>query len=334
MVNRNGVSGNGAAVIMGSRKSPLTSGYLLKGYRIEKTLGGGGFSLVYLATHLETRERVAIKEFLPSTQARRLPNGRVEPASVESARFFHHGIKRFFEEGSALARVHHPNIVRVTNFFRAHNTAYMVMQYEQGNDLRWYIKRHPRGLSEKFVRTVFPPLLEGLSELHRNGLLHLDIKPANIFLRPGGNPLLLDFGAAQHVRESAQPNSPQTLTFGFAPIEQHEKGVLGAFTDVYAMGASIYACLNGRPPPPAPERQIKDKYRPASVAFAHRYSAVLLETIDWCLELAPSKRPQTAVELLAALNQPPQDTPHPAPAGPWTYLARLGLRWPRAKSKT
>jgi hypothetical protein len=318
---------------MGVRKNPLSNGYLLKGYRIEKTLGGGGFSLVYLATNLETQERVAIKEFLPSMQARRLPNGRVEPASVESARFFHHGIKRFFEEGSALARVHHPNIVRVTNFFRAHNTAYMVMRYEEGNDLRWYIKRHPRGLSEKFIRTVFPPLLDGLEELHRNGLLHLDIKPANIFLRPGGNPLLLDFGAAQRACESGRPNGPQTLTFGFAPIEQHEKGALGAFTDLYAMGASMYACINGRPPPPAPERQAKDKYRRASVAFAHRYSAGLLETIDWCLEYAPSQRPQTVPELLNALKQPAMEPHGPAGIGPRSYLNRLGLRWPWPKPK-
>ncbi|MHB8415689.1 MAG: serine/threonine protein kinase, partial [Acidiferrobacteraceae bacterium] len=236
-------------------------------------------------------------------------------------------------EGSALARVHHPNIVRVTNFFRAHNTAYMVMRYEEGNDLRWYIKRHPKGLSEKFIRTVFPPLLDGLEELHRNGLLHLDIKPANIFLRPGGNPLLLDFGAAQRACESGHPNGPQTLTFGFAPIEQHEKRALGAFTDLYAMGASMYACINGRPPPPAPERKAKDKYRQASVAFAHRYSADLLKTIDWCLEFAPSQRPQTVPELLDALKRPVAEPPGPLGIGPRSYLNRLGLRWPWPKSK-
>src|SRR5712692_4334857 len=168
---------------MKNLKITLPSGYLIKGYRIEKTIGGGGFSFVYRATNLDAKELVAIKEFLPTSQAQRLDNGRVEPISEDTAATYRQGIKRFFDEASALAKVNHPNIVHVTNFFRANNTAYMVMPYEEGKDLRWYIKRHSRGLSEKFIRTVFPLLLHGLRELHNNQLLHLDIKPANILLR-------------------------------------------------------------------------------------------------------------------------------------------------------
>lgn len=313
---------------MALRKYPLNKGFLLRGYRIEKMLGGGGFSLVYLATNLETRERVAIKEFLPATQAKRLPNGRVEPVSEESARFFSHGIKRFFEEGSALARINHPNIVRVTNFFRAHNTVYMVMRYEEGKDLRWYIKRHTRGLSEKFIRTVFPPLLAGLAELHRNDLLHLDIKPANIFLRAGGNPLLLDFGAAQRAYVGPRGNGPHTLTVGFAPLEQHEKRELGAYTDLYAIGASMFACMSGHAPPPAPERVGNDRHRSAVRSFGRQYSRALLEAVDWCLEMDPRSRPQTVAELLTSLER---EAKPPASLLPWQYLSRL--RWPWAKTK-
>lgn len=318
------------------KKQPLPKGFLLRGYRIERTLGGGGFSLVYLATDLESREKVAIKEFLPGAQAQRLANGRVEP-SVDCARFFHHGIKRFFEEGSALARVHHPNIVHVTNFFRANNTVYMVMRYEEGRDLRWYIKRHRvRGLSEKFLRTVFPALLNGLAELHRNDLLHLDIKPANIFLRAGGNPLLLDFGAAQRACVGTRLNGPNTLTFGFAPLEQHEKREVGPWTDLYALGASMYACITGSAPPPAPDRETKDRYRPLARGTHRQYSRVLLEAVDWCLERDPAARPQSVDELLAAFSHRPSTTENLSGLlRPWEYLnERLGVLWGRSKIKS
>ncbi|MHB1565797.1 MAG: serine/threonine protein kinase [Acidiferrobacter sp.] len=303
--------------------SHLATGFVLKGYRIVRTLGGGGFSSVYLATDLETGDEVVIKEFLPVTQAYRTASGRVEPLSEETAPLFTSGIKRFFEEASALARLHHPNIVQVTNCFRAHNTVYMVMRYELGKDLRWYIKRHPGGLSEKFLRTVFPPLLAGLEEMHGRGLLHLDIKPANILLRPGGNPLLLDFGAAQKTQE--RPSGMRTLTAGFAPIEQHTKGHIGPWTDLYALGASMWACISGRAPPPATIRAIKDNFRGTRGHYRRHYSRQLLEAIDWCMQMNQLERPQKVTELLAFLNEPSVAAPESRrqTLGRW-----LDDRWP------
>lgn len=312
------------------RKAPslLAPGYVLKGYRIEKTLGGGGFSSVYLATELDSGVEVVIKEFLPLTQAFRTSEGRVEPLSEDTAPLFASGIKRFFEEAAALARLHHPNIVQVTNFFRAHNTAYMVMRYELGRDLRWYIKRHPGGLSEKFLRTVFPPLLMGLDELHNHGLLHLDVKPANILLRPGGNPLLLDFGAAQRTQERLA--GMRTLTAGFAPLEQHTKGHMGPWTDLYALGASMWACLSGRAPPPATARATKDHFKGARRSYGRHYSAQLLEAIDWCMQMNQLERPQNVQQLLAFLQETPaSDVPRAGEFGrwfekwPWWRLKRL-----------
>ncbi|HUW98037.1 MAG TPA: serine/threonine-protein kinase [Acidiferrobacter sp.] len=288
---------------MRNAPTPLAKGYLLKGYRIEKTLGGGGFSSVYLATDLETETEVVIKEFLPVTQAYRTPEGRVEPLSEETTPLFISGIKRFFEEAGALSKLHHPNIVQVTNFFRAHNTVYMVMRHELGKDLRWYIKRHPRGLSEKFLRTVFPPLLVGLDVLHKHGLLHLDIKPANILLRTGGNPLLLDFGAAQRLQD--RPPGMRTLTAGFAPIEQHSKGHIGPWTDLYAIGASMWACLSGRAPPAATARAVKDTFKGAYRPYGRRYSPQILEAIDWCMQMNQLERPQNVGQLLAFLDEKP-----------------------------
>ncbi len=126
----------------------------------------------------------------------------VESLSADTATTFNTGLKRFLDEANALAKINHPNIVRVIDFFRENNTVYMVMNYEQGKDLRWYVKRYGR-LPEKFIRSVFTGVLLGLRELHAHHLLHLDIKPANIFLRPGGKPLLLDFGAAQPAYSAA-----------------------------------------------------------------------------------------------------------------------------------
>lgn len=286
---------------MTNRSHALPKGYLIKGYRIEKVIGGGGFSLVYLATRLDTLEQVAIKEYLPAALAMRVETGRVEPMSEQRGTSYRQGIKRFFDEGAAISKVNHPNIVRVTNFFRANNTVYMVMVYEHGKDLRWYIKRHNGRLSERFLRTMLPPLLAGLDELHSNKLLHLDVKPANIFLRSGANPLLLDFGAAQGPALGNE-FGPNTLTPGFAPIEQHQKGVLGPATDLYAVGASIYSCMTGRAPPTATERFAKDKYKPAARTLARRYSQRLLEGVDWCMQMQAEARPQSVAELLAHIG--------------------------------
>jgi len=306
----------------------LPGGYLLNNYRIERTIGGGGFSQVYVATNLATNELAVIKEYLPGTQAQRLEDARVEPLSQETNSAYQLGIRHFFEEARALAKIHHPNIVRVTDIFRANNTVYIVMRHEAGKDLRWYIKRKSGSLSEKFIRTVFPQLLLGLRELHSHQLLHLDIKPANIFLCRGGKPLLLDFGASRRSVSASKQRGPSTLTLGFAPIEQHRGGHLGAWTDLYALGASMWACISGRPPPPTTERIVKDTHKPAMRTHARHYSKQLLEAIDWCLQMDQLDRPQSAQELLDFLN--PLNTP--APVEEAVAAKRWSLRLPWKKS--
>ena len=306
-------------------KNTLPKGQMLSHYRIEKPIGGGGFSIVYLAIDEKTGEPVAIKEYLPSNQAQRGEESRVEPITEQTATAFRQGIKRFFDEAAALAKINHPNIVRVINFFRANNTVYMVMRYEHGKDLRWYIKRKNGHLSENVLRAIFPPLLLGLRDVHNNNLLHLDIKPANIFLRPGGNPLLLDFGAARNSVVENRPTGPYTLTLGFAPIEQHLGGHVGPWSDVYAIGASMWSCISGRPPPPATDRRVKDTYKPAARQFARQYSNQLLESIDWCLQFHQLDRPQSVQNLLDFMNPLRTSENEPETDG---LLARIGLRLP------
>jgi serine/threonine protein kinase len=307
-------------------KNALPKGYMLHSNRIEKTVGGGGFSIVYLATELEANQRVIIKEYLPTNRARRAANASVECVSDQTSSNFHLGMRRFFDEAAALAKVNHPNIVRVTDFFRANNTVYMVMDYERGKDLRWYIKKRSGKVSERFIRTVFPQLLHGLHELHNNKLLHLDIKPANILVRPGGKPLLLDFGAARESLGTKSKHEPHTLTSGFAPIEQHRRGHMGPWTDIYAIGATLWACMSGKAPIPSTERYIKDKQKLSVRRFAGRYSKALLEMVDWCLQINQLDRPQSCQELINYMNKLPNLT-HQQP-GKFDFLTRLNVRLP------
>jgi len=279
----------------------LPIGYQLLEYRIDKVLSGGGFSYVYLA-HDKEGNAVAIKEYLPSSLALRDEGNSVVAASDDALAYFRHGLKSFFEEGRALAKIDHRNIVRVTNFFRANETVYMVMQYERGRSLQAQIQLQPQPVSENFVRRVFSELLMGLREVHTHKLLHLDIKPANIYLRLDGSPVLLDFGSARQGLSDVPVNLAPTYTPGYAAPEQYTaRDELGPWSDIYSIGASIYACLTRMPPPRADERSKQDAMVPAVQAGKGIYSQHLLETIDWCLELDHLKRPQSVFALQKAL---------------------------------
>ncbi|GBG13967.1 serine/threonine protein kinase [Novimethylophilus kurashikiensis] len=279
----------------------LPVGYQLQEYRIDKVLSGGGFSYVYLA-HDQDGQAVAIKEYLPSALALRVEGNSVVAASDEALGYFRQGMKSFFEEGRALARIDHRNIVRVINFFRANDTVYMVMQYERGRSLQTHIQMQPQPVTENFVRRVFGELLTGLREVHTHKLLHLDIKPANIYLRIDGSPVLLDFGSARQGLSDAPPSLAPTYTPGYAAPEQYSnREGLGPWSDIYSIGATMYACLTRSPPPPADDRIKLDKLTPAVQVGKGIYSTHLLETIDWCLELDHLKRPQSVFALQKAL---------------------------------
>ena len=282
----------------------LPAGTELEHYRIDHTLNAGGFGIVYLATDLQAEQQVVIKEYMPNKLAQRLPDGFVMPQGEQQQEHHNEGMRLFLQEAAALIKLKHPNIVRVLNFFRANGTVYMVMEYRPGKNLQTYIKRHDGNLSETFLRTIFPPLLEGLKVVHETGFLHLDIKPGNIHLCPGGVPLLLDFGAVHPRNTSRKLQITQVVTGGFSPMEQYNlSGYVGPWTDIYAIGATIRACIEGSAPPSAKDRQEKDKMRPAASAFKRRYSSTLLEALDWAMELDPLLRPQTVDEFLEAFQQ-------------------------------
>ncbi len=294
----------------------LPAGTVLDNYRLERTLGGGGFSVVYRALELSTDRRVVIKEYIPNKLARRDRNGQVCARSEQTADRFSRGRKLFFQEASTLATLKHPNIVDVFNFFQANGTAYMVMAYRHGENLQSYLQSRRGGLSETFLRTVFPQLLDGLELIHSNDLLHLDIKPGNVHICRGGQPLLLDFGAVHGFPQSRQEQPGQIISPGFSPVEQYgNDGYVGPWTDLYAIGATMRTCIEGRPPLNARSRHEADSLRPARDTFNKRYSESLLQAIDRAMEVDPLLRPQSVAEFRAALLQespPATDEPRSA----------------------
>ena len=281
----------------------LSIGYQLQDYKIVKILSTGGFSLVYLA-HDKNKKTVAIKEYMPTSLALRADGYAVILNNEDVAVTFKHGLKCFFEEGLALAKINHKNIIRVLNFFRANNTVYMVMQYERGKPLQDFILAQEQPLEEAFVRKLFAELLNGLREVHTHKLLHLDIKPANIYIRQDSSPVLLDFGSARQILTGAHAGLAPSFTPGFASPEHYiDRKQLGPWSDIYSLGASMYACL-ARSSPMAADLRVKNNLLiPAQKIGKNIYSDSLLRTIDNCLELDHFKRPQSVFSLQKSLLQ-------------------------------
>jgi serine/threonine protein kinase len=311
--------------------APLPDGLEIAGYRIVKKIASGGFSIVYLAYDGEG-SAVAIKEYLPSALALRQPGETVPTISKANLAVFRIGLKCFFEEGRALARIVHPNVVRVVNFFKAHETVYMVMAYESGHTLQERVARvGAKGsrLSEAAICTLFFGVCAGLREVHANKLLHLDLKPANIYLRTDGTPLLLDFGAARQTINTDSPLLAPMYTPGFAPPELYAKGSpLGPWSDIYSIGAAMFACMTGSPPQPANQRRTEDKMQAQCALLAGVYSAELVNMVRTCLALDPLARPQSvfALQKVLAVALPAASAERKqASAGGWRGLVgRIG----------
>lgn len=287
---------------MASQVKHIKPGTVIENFRITQSLGGGGFSIVYLAEELESGNEYVIKEYLPARLARRESDQTIIPRSNNCVLAFQKGRMMFFQEASTLATLQHENIVNVRSFFRANNTVYMALYYEDGVNLQEIITKQKGTLSEQFLLTILPPMIEALKAIHDRGYLHLDIKPGNIHIRNGNRPLLLDFGAVHQRQLSRQDQIGHVTSRGYSPPEQYRKnGYMGPWTDIYALGATVYTCMAGSPPPPANERHDDDTIKPAVTAFRRHYSRALLEVVDWALEIDQELRPQNLEEFRQAL---------------------------------
>ncbi|HYK15647.1 MAG TPA: serine/threonine-protein kinase, partial [Burkholderiales bacterium] len=279
----------------------LPRGYSLNEYRIESTLGIGGFGLTYLATDANLNLKVAIKEYLPGELALRCDDQSVRSKSASTLETFNWGRTRFLEESRTLASFRHPNIVRVMRFFEANQTAYMVMEFVEGQALgEWLPARRP--LTEQALKALALPVLDGLEVIHGAGFLHRDIKPGNIFMRNEGGPVLLDFGSARVT--SANTEMTAIVSPGYAPLEQyHTNGHQGPWSDLYALGAVLYWVVTGTKPVEATARARNDPLPPAAQIGDHsRYSLNVLKAIDWALTPSEEARPQSVAELRKAMH--------------------------------
>ncbi|MBL8436457.1 MAG: serine/threonine protein kinase, partial [Zoogloea sp.] len=310
----------------------LRVGYALNEYRIERVLGGGGFGITYLAhdTHLDCR--VAIKEYAPRSLVTRGAGFSLVPRSPDVSRRFERGLQRFLLESRALASFHNPGIVRVLRYFRANETAYMVMDYETGQPLqRWLVGRLP--LDKAMLLRIVRPLLDGLEVVHGTGFLHRDIKPENIYIRADGSPVLLDFGSARRVEADGSDQAlTAVLTPGFAPAEQyHRHGKQGPWTDLYALAGVMYWMVTGNRPMEAFAR-LREDTMPAAAEVGNKdvFDIELLRAIDWALKPDEDDRPRRVADFRrACLGGPvgevaPPEPPRaePLPLGLSAYEAR------------
>ncbi len=291
----------------------LPEGVELGKYLIIRKIGQGGFGITYLAQHIKSKEHVVVKENMPMFCAYRSEKTlAIHPLDDgEAKENYSHTLTRFVDEARTLARLHHPNIVRVLEAFEALGTAYYVMPLITGKELH---KAAPATVDEAWLAPILRTLLGALDYLHGKDLLHRDLKPGNILLQEDGTPIIIDFGTAR----ALQSNRSATMvgTPGYTPIEQITvHGNRGPWTDLYALGATCYRVITGELPPEANERLAadEDSYRPLAkrVELRRHFSVDFLQSIDTALAIRAKNRWQSAREWLEVLPAVDQTTQQP-----------------------
>ncbi len=280
--------------------SALPIGARVAEFEIRGVLGSGGFGIVYLAWDHALEREVAVKEYMPGTLAGRGGDLSVSVRSTSMADTFALGLRSFVNEARMLARFDHPSLVKVYRFWEANGTAYMVMPYYKGRTLRKVRAGMVMPPGEGACRKVLDALLSALEVLHKEGVFHRDIAPDNILIADDGAagvPVLLDFGAARRVIEGGNQKALTSIMKPhFAPLEQYaDQSAMrqGPWTDLYALGGTIYFLLSGREPVPAASRALHDDQPRLGEFGLEGCSPHFLATIDWMMALKPPERPQS-----------------------------------------
>ena len=299
-----------------SNQQPLPPGYEFHAekLRVERVLGAGGFGITYLVRDLHVDDYRVLKENFPKNLSLRASGSVVSLVSSENQEDYDYLLQRFIFESEQLQRFSgHPNIANVVGSFRANNTAYMLMSYRPGKTLAEHIQQndnHP--LNEDEIKSLCLPVLKGLQAVHAADLLHLDIKPENIYIPSLVEPYLIDFGGARHFSGAESQRlsqySSMVRTPGYAPPEQSStQKKHQAATDLYAFGATLYYAISSQAPIDANDRRAAvdddepDPLTPALKIGAGRYSKELLQAIDACLRIKRKERPQSVAELVQLL---------------------------------
>lgn len=292
----------------------LLPGQRIAGYEIRSKLGQGGFGIAYDAFNADIQLRAAIKEFFPRDMVARSGTA-VTVRDGESKGFYERFLGRFVEEARAVAKLRHPNIVSVRHFERANNTAYLVMDFIDGINLKAWLDARRGQLSEQSLRDVFSPVMDALAYVHSRNMLHRDVSPMNIMVDRTGKPWLIDFGAFKDTwREQPRRTSLLAANPAYAPPEQSdamEGQEHGPFTDVFALAATMYEAFSGRKPSPAGARTAAvatgrpDPLVPLGQVGAVQCSPAVAAAIMSALALRAEARPQSMAALGAQMGWGP-----------------------------
>ncbi|MES2959474.1 MAG: serine/threonine-protein kinase [Pseudomonadota bacterium] len=274
----------------------LAVGTRVAEFEVRRVLGSGGFGIVYLAWDHALEREVALKEYMPGTLAGRGAGLLVSVRSKATADTFALGLRSFINEGRLLARFDHPSLVKVYRFWEDNGTAYMVMPYYQGRTLRQARQGMVVPPGEGACRRVLDALLSALETLHREGVYHRDIAPDNILLGDDGLPVLLDFGAARRVLGDRTQALTSIMKPHYAPLEQYADASAmrqGPWTDLYALGGTMYFLLTAQEPVAAASRALHDDQPRLAELRPRDCTQGFLSAIDWMLALKPPERPQS-----------------------------------------
>ncbi len=297
---------------MSEETNALPTGYSLHRYQVEGVLGAGGFGITYKAMHEALENKVAIKEYFPAEWAYRDHNGTTVrpnaqgqiPARQGEPPCYEWGLQRFLDEAKILVQINHPGVVRVRDYFTNNGSAYIVMEYEQGESLSTVLQRGGI-LPESDLLRLLGDILPALEAVHAQGYLHRDLKPSNLYVRKNDNRvILIDFGAARQALGRRTRSVTSVVTPGYSPIEQYVTvgEDYGPWTDIYALGAVLYRCITGAPPIEAPGRVLKDPVHPALEVGAGLYSRGLLYAVDQALAVRPEDRFQSVAAMRESLR--------------------------------
>lgn len=301
----------------------LRVGTILHGtYRVDGYLASGGFGNTYVATNIQFGERYAIKEFFLKGVTERDENTTtISVSNQENAATFEAQRDKFKKEAVRLRKLSSPHIVCVHDLFEENGTAYYVMDFVDGENLRDYLKKVGHPLDEATVWQVFDQVLNALEVVHSHGLFHLDLKPANLMMDQQGGVKLIDFGASKQMKagSGATTSTAVSYTNGYAPREQMEQALdkFGPWTDFYALGATLYFLLTDQKPPlpsDIDDDMTDDKHE--ALAMPDSVSDRLRRMVLWLMATDRRKRPQSVAEIRRVLNQKAEEKPEEKPADP------------------
>lgn len=287
----------------------LSVGTVLHGtYRVDGYLASGGFGNTYVVTNIQFGERYAIKEFFLKGVTERDQNATtISLSNQENAAIFEAQREKFKKEAVRLRKLSSPNIVCVHDLFEENGTAYYVMDFVDGENLRDLLARKGHPLDEATVWKLFEQVLNALEVVHGHSLFHLDLKPANLMLDRCGEVKLIDFGASKQMKpdSGATTSTAVSYTNGYAPREQMEQALdkFGPWTDFYALGATLYYLLTDHKPPlpsDIDDDMTEDKHE--ALAMPDTVSDGMRRLVLWLMATDRRKRPQSVAEIRRVLN--------------------------------